>query len=193
MDDESGYWMRLAQVVGRGESSDEVRMLNRVKRGRYLTRWLDEQGAQRVGRLPEHKWRAGRLYIDWGVLVFDYGRELTARPAETYQRIEVLLPRESVGAKPTEAAAPEPEPIIEAAGAAPDTIAPARWRNKPSLGEVAAAVRSLEAEYGPSAHPAEREIVERVQALHPTATRQQVRDVLTGSSLKGEPGRKSKA
>src|SRR5271157_3419780 len=119
--DEDGEWMHLVQVVGRGESSDELWMLDRIMRGCYPMRWLDEQSARRIGKLPEHMWRAGHVDTRFGLLSFN-GRD--------YQRIEILLPREGVEQR-------EPEPIEAAAADDPDTVAitahgrPKRWRDKP--------------------------------------------------------------
>ena len=67
-----------------------------------------------------------------------------------------------------------------------------RWRDKPSQADIGAVVRDLETEYGPGAHPAEREILERVRALLPEVIRDQVRVALKDSPLKGRPGYKSK-
>ena len=158
--DEGGEWRDLVTVVHRGESDNERWMLDRIASGQYPMRWLDERGARRTGKLPEELWRAG--YVDplFGLLSYN---------GHTYQRIQVLLPREQC----------EPEPIE-------------RWRrDKPSQDDVSAAVRDLERVYSLDVRPAEKEIVEKVRALHPHVTRKQVRDALEGSPLKGVSGYKS--
>jgi len=182
--DEDGDWMPLVKVVHRGESPDELWMLDRVMRGCYPMRWLDDQGARQIGKLPEHMWRAGHVNTLFGLLSF---------AGRNYQRIEILLPREDIEQRELESA----EATMGWTDA-PDTAAfaarvlPTRWRNKPSSDAVRAFVRELELEYGPDAHPAETEILETAKAHFPTVTRKQVRTALKDSPLKGQRGYRKK-
>jgi hypothetical protein len=67
------------------------------------------------------------------------------------------------------------------------------WRNHPTKLELSAAMKEIERDYPPGAHPSENEIWDKLKARWPTLPRQSARDALANSRLKGERGRRSKA
>ena len=153
---------------------------SKIKAGRYRMRWLDDQGVQHEGKLPELMWRAGRIDTLFGLLTFK---------DRAFQRIQILA--EDVECEPEliEAAIAwdDPPDVVMAFGHVPIS----RRETKPSNAEVAAFLHELEAKYAPGPYPTRKEILEMVREPYPAAARDQVRALLKDLPLKGERGVRS--